>query len=77
MAIHSSILAWKVSWTEEPGNTLSFFIYSYLNLGLPSWLSGKESAHQFRGHRFDPRSWRIPRAVGQLSPCATITEPLL
>ena len=23
MAIHSSILAWRISWTEEPGELLS------------------------------------------------------
>ena len=27
------------------------------------------------GHRFDPWSGKIPHATGQLSPCATTTEP--
>ena len=27
--------------------------------GLPSWLSGKESAYQFRGHEFDPLAGKI------------------
>ena len=31
------------------------------------------TACQFRGHRFDPWSRKIPHAVGQLSPCATTT----
>ena len=29
MATHSSILAWRISWTEEPGRLQS--------VGLPSW----------------------------------------
>ena len=68
MAIHSSILAWKIPRTEEPGNRLSFFIYNYLNLGLPRWLSGKESACQFPGLRFDPWSWKSPHACGATKP---------
>ena len=43
--------------------------------GLPWWLSGKESACQCKGHRFDPWSRKIPHASEQLSPRATITEP--
>ena len=42
--------------------------------GLPWWLSGWESACQFRGHRFDPWSRNIPHATEQLSPCAAATE---
>ena len=35
MATHSSILAWKIPWTEEPGRTqLSDFIYPYIFLDL-------------------------------------------
>ena len=44
---------------------------------LPWWLSGKESACQCRRHRFNPWSGKIPRAVEQLSPSTTITEPVL
>ena len=33
-------------------------------------LSGKESACQCRGHRFNPWSKKIPHAKEQLSPCA-------
>ena len=36
-------------------------------LELPRWLSGKESAHQCRRHRFDPWSGKIPHAVEQLN----------
>ena len=45
--------------------------------GLPSWLSGKESACQCRGHRFDPWSGKIPHAVEQLHPCAKTIELVL
>ena len=34
-----------------------------LERGLPWWLSGKESAHQGRRHRYDPWSRRIPHTV--------------
>ena len=40
-------------------------------LGLPWWLSGKESACHFRRHWLDPWSRRIPRAVEQISPCTS------
>ena len=46
-------------------------------LWLPWWLSGKESACQCRRHESDPWSRKIPHAEGQLSPCATATEPVL
>ena len=43
--------------------------------GLPWWRSGWESACQCRGHGFEPWSGKIPRAVEQLGPWATTTEP--
>ena len=43
--------------------------------GLPSWHSGWESAHQVRGHRFNPWSGKIPHGPEQLSLWATTTEP--
>ena len=46
-------------------------------IGLPWWLSGKESNHQRRRLRLDPWSGRIPHAAEQLSPCATTIEPVL
>ena len=46
-------------------------------LGLPRWLSGKESTCQYRKLEFDPWFGRIPHALGQLSPCTTTTEPVL
>ena len=44
---------------------------------LPQWLIGKESACQYRRHRFDPWSGKTPHAAGQLSPCAATVEPVL
>ena len=41
-------------------------------LGLPWWLSGKDSACQWRRHGFDPWPRRIPHAAEQLSPCTTL-----
>ena len=40
--------------------------------GFPSGSDGKEPA--CRGHRIDPRSRKIPHALGQLSLCSTATE---
>ena len=51
------------------------------HIAFPSWSSGKESACQGRGHRFDPWSGKIhmlqgswARAAWQLSPCAQTME---
>ena len=38
--------------------------------------SGKESICQYREHKFDPWSRKISHATGQLSLCATTTEPV-
>ena len=46
-------------------------------LGLPWWLSGKESACQYRRCGFDPRSRKIPHVKEQLNPCTTTVEPKL
>ena len=43
--------------------------------GLPWWHSCWESACQCRGHGFKPWSGKIPHAVEQLGPWATIAEP--
>ena len=45
--------------------------------GLPWWLSGNESACQYKRCGFNPRSGKIPHAKEQLSPCATNIEPVL
>ena len=46
-----------------------------VNMGLPWWRSGWESACQCRGHGFEPWSGKIPRATEQMGPWATTTEP--
>ena len=42
---------------------------------LSWWLSGKESACQYRRCGFDPWSRKIPPAVEQLRPCTTTIDP--
>ena len=64
MATHSSIHAWKIPWTKEPGGlqsmgsqrvrhdwATSVRVSMLVYMGLPWWLSGKESAWR---HGFDP-----------------------
>ena len=48
-----------------------------VSLGLPWWLSGKESTCQLRRHGFHPWFRKIPQAMEQLSTCATTIEPAL
>ena len=48
-----------------------------MTLGLPWWLSGKESTCRCRRHGFNPWSRKIPHAVGQLILSATTAEPVL
>ena len=43
--------------------------------GLPWGSRGKESTLQCRGHWFKLRCGKIPHVTGQLSPCATTTDP--
>ena len=59
MATHSSILAWKIPWAEEPGGPQSMLSQSVrhdweTNTLLCYWLGGKESACQYRKCRFSP-----------------------
>ena len=70
VATHSSILAWKIPWTEEPGGFQSigskrvghnWSNLAHVNLGgLPWWLSGKESACQAGDMGSIPGSRRSP-----------------
>ena len=46
-------------------------------MGLLWWLSGKESAYHCRRHGFNPSFGNVPQAMEQLSPCATMTKPVL
>ena len=45
-------------------------------VGLPWWLSGKESACQCRRHGFNPWSGKTPHATEQLSLHTTATKPM-
>ena len=47
------------------------------NIGLPCWLSGKESTCQCKRHGFGPCSRKIPHAAEQLSRCTTTIDPVL
>ena len=65
MTTHSSILAWRIPWTEEPGGysprgCKELDMTERLTLGLPRWLSGKESTCQCRRYKFDPWIMKIP-----------------
>ena len=46
-------------------------------MGLPGWLSSKESACQCRRHGFNPWSGRVPHAKEQLSPRVTTIDSLI
>ena len=67
MATHSSVLAWRISGTGEPGRLPSMGLHRVrhdqsdlaaaaagIKYELPRWLSGKESACQCRRREFDP-----------------------
>ena len=73
------LFIWLLGGEQPDPTLLSITIAPYLktNVGLPWWLSGKESACQCRRHRFHPWAGKIPSTPGQLSPCATTTEPVL
>ena len=70
---------WHSSYSDGASTVQSGTIWALKNKspGLPWWRSGWESACQCRGHGFEPWSGRIPHAVEQLRPWATITEPVL
>ena len=53
MATHSSILAWKISWTEEPGG-LQLDTTEQLNMHARTWLCCRE--WQATVHRI-AKSW--------------------
>ena len=46
-------------------------------VGLPWWLSGKESACHCSRHEFRPWSGRIPYTTERLNPYTTTAEPVL
>ena len=72
-----------LTWSYYDGNTrknVRNFLPSWAEWikwrlpGFSSWLRGKKSACQCRGHRFNPWSGKIPLASDQLSQCATTAE---
>ena len=48
----------KGDWIFKPG--VVYFFYTFANIGLPTWFSGKESACQCRSCGFDPWVRKIP-----------------
>ena len=68
MATHSSILAWKIPWIEEPGR---FSPWSHRV--AHDWAS--EHIIQMQRTKVWSLAQNIPHTTGQLSLCATITEP--
>ena len=68
MATHSSILAWKISWTEEPGELRFIGMQSWTRLKRPSPPVGLSylffqgaSIFQFHGHSHCPYGFWSPR----------------
>ena len=50
MAMHSSILAWRIPWTEEPGRLRS--------MGLQSWTRPKQLSTEYRAGNLPPlKTW--------------------
>ena len=82
MATQSSILAWRIQWTEKPAGLQSMGSqrvrqewateHSHIqeaDLGFPGGTSGKEPACQCQRHGFDPWVRKIPwRRKWQLNP---------
>ena len=67
MATHSSILAWRIPWTEEPGGLQSMGLQELdttqrlkHHQGFPSGSDGKESACISEGLGLIPGSGRSP-----------------
>ena len=67
MATHSSILAWRIPWTEEPGglsrpwrrcSSHQRTILPHLG-DFPDAANGEEPACQCGSHKFDPWVWKI------------------
>ena len=56
MASHCGILAWGISWTEEPGRLQSLGLRSQtrLSTGARRWLSGEEPACGCKRCEFNP-----------------------
>ena len=55
MATHSSILAWRIPWTEEAGRLLSMVSK---HLGFPRGVSGKNLPANTGGTRVRKIAWK-------------------
>ena len=66
---------WRILRANKYELTYRYLMYLKKRWGLPWWRRGWESACQYRGHGFKPRSGKIPHALEQLGPWATIAEP--
>ena len=73
MATHSSILAWRIPWTEEPGRLQRGSKESDTTERLTLSLS----FCQCRRQEFDYWPGKIPHVVEQVSPSVTTIEPVL
>ena len=60
-----------------PGDFSGSKVVKTLTFRLPWRLSDKESARQCRRQGFHPWSGKIPHSMKQLSPRASVTEPVL
>ena len=58
MATHSSILAWRVLWTEEPGGLLSMGLDRVVHDS--SDLAGMHALEKEMATHFCILAWRIP-----------------
>ena len=85
MAIHSSILAWRIPWTEEPGRLQSMGsqrVGHYLSdfqvtLNLGRWYVGKESAFNAGELVSIPGSGRSPGGgYGNPLQCSCLENPM-
>ena len=51
MATHSSILAWEIPWTEEPGGIQSTVLLSQRHLAAQQQIAAKvEQSHYITSH---------------------------
>ena len=66
MATHSSVFAWRIPWTEEPGGLQSMgsqrvgHELATNTFTFPWWLIGKEFTHQHRRCGFNLWVGKIP-----------------
>ena len=65
MATHSSILAWKIQWTEKPGG-----LQSKWSQRVRHDLATEEACKNFTGHQVQHLYFKNDRAEAQLSEVA-------